>query len=368
MRRCPYVDPYSVQNNWKPRDKTFIAKYNRANALRASIERSDIGNALKAANEGIPVGVLTDQDRSLLVNLQMREADGSPIKDLRNIPVWSTMNLHFSSEMMQQILSGGKSMEAVQDELFRSVPLSTVADSLRLAWDEPLVYRLNGQRAIEAECDPNTDIPDATPAKVVSAIQKEINAIPLPDGYTLRWVGEGELQGESIGGLLRYVPVTVFIVLLALLLLFNSWKKVCLILVCFPFAICGITPSLLLLGEPFTFMAIVGMMGLVGMMVKNAIVLVDEINRLQTEERLQPYKAVVEATISRVRPVIMASLTTIVGMLPLVRDPMYGSMAITIMGGLTVGTLITLLLLPFFYTVLYPKTVAGTGEAEKIPK
>ena len=368
MRHCPYVDPYSVQNNWKPRGKTFIAKYNRANALRASIERSDIGNALKAANEGMPVGVLTDQDRSLLVNLQMREADGSPIKDLRNIPVWSTMNLHFSSEMMQQILSGGKSMEAVQDELFRSVPLSTVADSLRLAWDEPLVYRLNGQRAIEAECDPNTDIPDATPAKVVSSIQKEINAIPLPDGYTLRWVGEGELQGESIGGLLRYVPVTVFIVLLALLLLFNSWKKVCLILVCFPFAICGITPSLLLLGEPFTFMAIVGMMGLVGMMVKNAIVLVDEINRLQTEERLQPYKAVVEATISRVRPVIMASLTTIVGMLPLVRDPMYGSMAITIMGGLTVGTLITLLLLPFFYTVLYPKTVARTGEAKKTPE
>ena len=181
-------------------------------------------------------------------------------------------------------------------------------------------------------------------------------------------MGEGELQGESIGGLLRYVPITVFIVLLVLLLLFNSWKKVCLILVCFPFAICGITPSLLLLGEPFTFMAIVGMMGLVGMMVKNAIVLVDEINRLQTEERLHPYKAVVEATISRVRPVIMASLTTIVGMLPLVRDPMYGSMAITIMSGLTVGTLITLLLLPFFYTVLYPKTVTETGEAEKTPK
>ena len=104
-------------------------------------------------------------------------------------------------------------------------------------------------------------------------------------------------------------------------------------------------------------MAIIGVMGLVGMMVKNAIVLVDEINRLQTEERMPAYQSVIEATVSRVRPVLMASLTTIVGMIPLLGDPMYGSMAITIMGGLTVGTVITLLLLPFFYTVLFPKAV-----------
>ena len=102
-----------------------------------------------------------------------------------------------------------------------------------------------------------------------------------------------------------------------------------------------------------TFMAIIGMMGLIGMMVKNAIVLVDEIGRLQKEENLSPYKAVIEATVSRVRPVLMASLTTIVGMIPLLSDPMYSSMSITIMGGLAVGTLITLILLPIFYTVLF---------------
>lgn len=102
-----------------------------------------------------------------------------------------------------------------------------------------------------------------------------------------------------------------------------------------------------------TFMAIIGMLGLIGMMVKNAIVLVDEINRLQTEEKVAPYTAVVEATVSRVRPVLMASLTTIVGMIPLVGDPMYSSMAITIMGGLTIGTIITLVLLPLFYATLF---------------
>ena len=100
-------------------------------------------------------------------------------------------------------------------------------------------------------------------------------------------------------------------------------------------------------------MAIIGMLGLIGMMVKNAIVLVDEINRLQTEEHMHPYKAVIEATVSRVRPVLMASLTTIVGMIPLVTDPMYASMAITIMGGLTVGTIITLILPPLFYTAMF---------------
>ena len=357
MRQCPYVDPYSVENNWKPRGKVFVADYNRANALRAGIERSDVANALMAATDGMTVGALTDQDRTTLVNLQVRQPDGSRITDLRNIPVWSTLNLHFSNEALQSVVTGGKNVETLQDELFRSVPLSNVTDDLRLSWDENAVFRVNGQRAIEAECDPNTDLYDATPAKVMASIRPAIDAIPLPDGYQRKWIGESELQDEAIGGLMKYVPIPLFIVLLTLLLLFNSWKKAILILLCFPFVFCGITPALLLFRQPFTFMAIIGVMGLVGMMVKNAIVLVDEINRLQKEERMPAYRAVIEATVSRVRPVLMASLTTIVGMIPLLGDPMYGSMAITIMGGLTVGTVITLLLLPFFYTVLFPKAV-----------
>ena len=151
-----------------------------------------------------------------------------------------------------------------------------------------------------------------------------------------RWVGEQELQGEAIGGLLKFIPLTMLIVLSILLLLFNDWREVILILMCFPFVFCGIVPALLAFRQPLTFMAIVGMQGLVGMMVKNAIVLVDEINRLCREEHRHPYHAVLEATVSRVRPVLM-----------------YGSMAITIMGGLTVGTLITLVLLPLFYTALF---------------
>lgn len=353
MRRCPYVDPYSVQNNWKPKGKTLVADYVRRDALRSGIERSDIGNALLAATDGMTCGVINDQDQLVRINLMVRNADGSKIEDLREIPVWSSMNLHITNEDIQAVMRGTKGAEQIQDDIYKSVPLGNVTNDVHLSWDEGVVLRVNGQRAIEAECDPNPYLDEATPAKVMASIQGEIEQIPLPTGYTLTWAGEGETQSESNGNLLGFLPLTFFIILLILLLLFNNWKKVLLILVCFPFVFCGITPSLLGFGQPFTFMAIIGMMGLIGMMVKNAIVLMDEIGRLQDEEHKAPYVAVVEATVSRVRPVLMASLTTIIGMVPLLGDPMYGSMAICIMGGLAMGTIITLILFPLFYTAAF---------------
>ena len=353
MRRCPYVDPYSVQNNWKPKGKTLVADYVRQDALRSGIERSDVGNALMAATDGMTVGVINDQDRSVMINLMVRNADGTKIQDLREIPVWSTMNMHVTNEDLQSVMRGTKGAEQIQDDIYKSVPLGNVTSDVRLSWDEEMVIRVNGQRTIEAECDPNPYLDEATPAKVLASIQEEIEQIPLPTGYSLKWVGEIDTQEEANENLLGFLPLTFFIILLILLLLFNNWKKVLLILVCFPFVFCGITPSLLGFGQPFTFMAIIGMMGLIGMMVKNAIVLMDEIGRLQEEEHKAPYVAVVEATVSRVRPVLMASLTTIIGMVPLLGDPMYGSMAICIMGGLAMGTIITLILFPLFYTAAF---------------
>ena len=353
MRHSPYIDPYSVENNWKAKGKTLVAEYVQQDALRAGISRSDIGNALLAATDGLPVGVIYEQDRILPVRLLVRNDDGSRISSLGDIPVWSMMNVRIDENEVMNALTGGTELNELHDNMVRSTPLSNVAPDMRLDWEENCVMRLNGKRVIEAQCDPNYALFDATPAKAVSSIKDEIEAISLPDGYEMRWVGEGELQHDAILNLLKYVPITIFLILGILLLLFNSWKKVGLILLCLPFVLCGIVPSLYFLRQPFTFMAIIGMMGLMGMMVKNAIVLVDEINRLITEEHQHPYHAVVEATVSRVRPVLMASLTTIVGMIPLIGDPMYGSMAITIMGGLTVGTIITLILLPLFYTALF---------------
>ena len=353
MRSSPYVDKYSVENDWKPMGKSYVVSFNQLNALRSGVSRGDVGNAVLAAGDGMPVGVLNDQDRMVLVDLKVRNSDGSRIQSMKDIPVWSMMNMHIPDDQLRGALASGKLGEDIQDRIFRSVPLASVADSVSLSPEESVVRRLNGRRAIEAECDPDPDNPDATAAKVVSSIRKSIEAIDLPEGYSMRWIGDMGVQNEAMANVFKYLPLTLMLMLGILLLLFGTWKKVALIIICFPFVICGITPALLITGQPFTFMAMIGMIGLIGMMVKNAIVLVDEIARLQSEEGFSPYKAVIEATVSRVRPVLMASLTTIVGMVPLLGDPMYGAMAVCIMAGLAVGTLITLVLLPVLYSTFY---------------
>ncbi len=353
MRNCKYIDAYSVENNWKPLGKSMVINYSESDARRAGISRSDIGNALNAAGDGMTIGVLADQDNMVMLNLLMRNADGTRIENLSDIPVWSTLNMNINDDDVKGLMTGATSTDQLAENMSRSTTLSAVSASTNIEPSEQVIMRYNGQRAIEAECDPNPDIDAATPTKCVQEIQEEIEAIALPDGYSMRWVGDGEMSGEAIGNLLVFVPLIIFIILLVLLLLFNSWRKLIIILLCLPFAFVGITPALLCTNTPFTFMAVLGMMGLVGMLIKNAIVLIDEITRLTDEEHIDPYKAVIEATASRVRPVLMASLTTIAGMIPLISDPMYGSLSLTVMGGLAMGTLVTLVLLPLFYATFF---------------
>ncbi|EKC43739.1 Cation/multidrug efflux pump, partial [human gut metagenome] len=185
MRRCPYVDAYSVQNNWKPKGKALVAEFNQQDALRAGIGRGDVANALLAATDGMPVGVLNDQDRMVVLNLQVRNDDGSRIRNLDEVPVWSMMNFRLTDEELQGALAGGRGMSELQDRMFRAMPLGNAVRDIRLDWDEDVVLRMNGRRVIEAECDPNPDCDEATPAKVVASIRDEIKAIPLPDGYTM---------------------------------------------------------------------------------------------------------------------------------------------------------------------------------------
>lgn len=362
MKESQYVDPYSVQNNWRPMAKSFDAEFNLQDALRSGISRGDVGNAVQAAGEGLPVGVLNEQDKMLIVNMQVRNQDGSRISSMEDIPVWSTVNVHSPDVDPAVAMMSGKAREDLQDKMFRAVPMSSVTDSIVLGPRVNYLMRINGRRSIEAECDPDGDNPDATPAKVISDIRPQIEAMELPDGYSIRWVGDQDIQNEAMDNVLKNQPLTIFLILFILLFLFGSWKKVILIIICFPFVLCGVVPLLLLTGQPFTFMALIGVIGLIGMMVKNSIVLVDEIGRLQEEEGYAPYDAVIEATVSRVRPVLMASLTTVVGMLPLLGDPMYCSMAVTIMGGLTMGTIITLVLLPVFYAAFFHIRRASVGK------
>jgi multidrug efflux pump subunit AcrB len=351
MRSSEYVDNYSVQNNWRPTGHELVVNFSQEAATRAGVTRADVGNALRAATDGYSVGVVNDGDKILPVKITMRDDDGSRIADPSRIPVWSMLNINLDEAPSIETLMGGAS--SAVNSMFRTTNLAAVTDSTSHGWREHSIVRLNGKRVIEAECDPDPHNPDATPAKVLADITPKINAINLPTGYSMRYVGEGETSGEAIEALLSYVPAMMMIVFGVLLLLFNSWKKLTAILLCFPFVFCGIVPALLISGTPFTFIAILGFMGLIGMMIKNAIVLIDEITRQINEEHQHPYNAVIIATLSRVRPVLLASMTTIVGMIPLISDAMYSSLAVTIIGGLFMGTIITLLLLPLFYSLFY---------------
>lgn len=353
MRNSKYVDNYSVQNNWQLKGKSLVANYIQTDALRSGLNRDNVANALLAATDGLPVGVLNDQDKTVIIQMQVRNEDGSKIRSISNIPVWSTLNLNVTGDDVKGLVAGTTSVDDLESRMLNSVPLSAVSNEISMVWEEDFIYRKNGERTIEAECDPNPEMDEATPDKVENDIREAIEAIELPSGYTLSWQGEGGSSGDAAGTLLMLFPIAFFLILVIMLLLFNSWKQVLIIVFCLPFIIVGIVPALLLTGMPFTFIAILGAMGLIGMMIKNGIVLVDEINRLRKEEKKAPYDAVVGATVSRTSPVIMASLTTILGMAPLMGDPMYGSMAICIMAGLAMGTLITLVFLPILYSTIF---------------
>ena len=209
--------------------------------------------------------------------------------------------------------------------------------------------RNNGKRTIQAQCEPN----DGYSAEQVQAeLDKAVRAIELPVGYEFKWVGSSELKEDALKGILSYMPIAFGIIILVLLLLFNDYRRPLIVILCLPMSIIGIVPGLLVTGQPFSFVAIIGVLGLTGMIIKNAIVLLDEI-QIQLKQCETRYDAVLTATVLRVRPVIMASLTTILGMLPLVTDPMYGSMSVAIIGGLMVGTLITLVFIPILYSVFF---------------
>ena len=229
------------------------------------------------------------------------------------------------------------------------VPLSAVTSGVNMQWSESVVRRTDGQRAIEAQCDPADD---CSPTLVRSSIMKEIEAIELPNGYSMKWLGEHDLQKDALTNIFSYMPVSIMLIVLILLLLFNDFRKPAIVLLCIPLAAIGIVPGMIISGSPFTFMAIIGTFGLMGMLIKNSIVLLDEIEK-QIGEGVARYTAVVNATISRTRPVIMASLTTVLGMLPLIFDPMYNSMAVAIISGLLIGTIITLIFVPILYSSMF---------------
>jgi multidrug efflux pump subunit AcrB len=351
FRNNPYADPYTIEDDWEPMGQALVARYVQQAASRAGTSRSDVSNAILAATDGLPIGEYFEGQTRVGIVMKLRNTDGSRIQNLEDIPVWSMLpNLSGVDETaIQELLIGVKTMDELVNELVSPVPLSAVTQGIDLDWQEQVVRRVNGQRAVQVQCEP---LEGHSPSLVRNTMLKEIENLPLPEGYTAVWVGEHELQGDALRNIFSYLPISIMLIILTLILLFNDFKKPLIVIICIPMAFIGIVPGMILAGQPFTFMAIIGSFGLMGMIVKNAIVLLDEVETL-IAGGAERYPALINATVSRTRPVLLASFTTILGMVPLLTDPMYASMAVAIISGLLVGTLITLLFVPILYASFY---------------
>ena len=323
MHRNP--DLINIRNSWGNKIPIWKPIYSPERAQPLGVSRQGMAQSIQIGTNGMTLGEFRQGDQVLPILLKGNSvADSFRINDLRTLPVFGN-----GPETT--------SLEQVVSEFDFRYRFSNVKD-------------YNRQLVMMAQCDPRRGV-NAIAAfnQIWSQVQKEIK---IPEGYTLKYFGEQESQVESNEALAKNLPLTFFLMFSTLLLLFKTYRKPTVILLMLPLIFIGIVLGLLLLGKSFDFFAILGLLGLIGMNIKNAIVLVDQID-IENQSGLDPRKAVIKATISRIVPVAMASGTTILGMLPLLFDAMFGGMAATIMGGLLVASALTLFVLPVAYCAIH---------------
>ena len=321
MHRNP--DLINIRNSWGNKIPVWKPIYSQERAQPLGVSRQGMAQSIQIGTNGMPLGEYRKGDQVLPILLKGNTVDSFKINDLRTLPVFGT-----GTETT--------SLEQVVSEFDFQYRFSNVKD-------------YNRQMVMMAQCDPRRGM-NAIAAfnQVWSQVQKEIQ---VPEGYTMKYFGEQESQVESNEALAANMPLTFFLMFTVLLLLFKTYRKPIVILLMLPLIFIGIVLGLLVLGKSFDFFAVLGLLGLIGMNIKNAIVLVDQID-IEAKSGKTPLDAVVSATVSRIVPVAMASGTTILGMLPLLFDAMFGGMAATIMGGLLVASALTLFVLPVAYCTI----------------
>ena len=236
-----------------------------------------------------------------------------------------------------------------------TVPLSQVTRDIALEWEEPYTARWERRRTVTVQASPHkTTYPD-----LKSTIWEKIQEIEFPPGYDIYLDGEDESTRDAQASLVPGVIPAVVIMLLIIVMLYNAYRPVFIIFLTVPFVFIGITPALIATGSPFGFLALLGAMSLSGMMIKNIIVLLDEVND-NLDAGKTPFDSVVAASVARARPVLLAAGTTVLGVMPLLPDVFWNAMAITIMAGLSVGTLMTLFAVPALYAIFYRVQVPET--------
>lgn len=320
MRRNPKAA--DVRNEWGNMTLVMRPIYDPVKADALGITKAQMMQSVKSVSDGLPVGIYRDDERKVPVLLKSDNTSVTDAHSLENLSVWN-----------------GK----------HSAPLSQVTKGVETAWEWPQIRTYNRQLSMAAMCGVQ---PGHTMAEVHGEIRKEIEAMELPEGYTFFGDSQYKDQNEGLQALAKFFPLAFLMLIVILVALFGNFREPGIILCILPLSLIGVAVGMLLTGFDFGFFPIAGWLGLLGMIIKNVIVLLDEIN-VQRHDGIIPYTAVIEATVSRTRPVLMAATTTILGMVPLLFDVAFGGMAATIIFGLTFATLLTLFVTPALYSMFY---------------
>ena len=350
MEADPHVQ--LVTTDWAPPVPVIDIDYDQNGARCAGLSRSDVGLSVLTATGGIPIGQVRDGVYSNNIYVQTYSPDGKPVEDLTTLQIFSStpnINALVTEENFMRLRSGKVDREFAIEALFGTVPIEAATSGVRVRWEDPVVPRYNCSRMQRAQCSP---APGCETERTRKALAEKIEKIPLPDGYALQWMGERNASQRSMKYLFANFPMAIILMIAILIMLFRDYRKMLIIFCTIPLVFVGVVLTVMITGKVFSFVAIVGALGLIGMVIKNGIVLMDEIN-LEIEQGKPVADALVDSSLSRLRPVMMASLTTILGMIPLLSDAMFGALAVTIMGGLFFGTIITLVFVPVLYVLFF---------------
>ena len=317
---------YNIRDDWRARTKMIRPQFNEQKARRLGISKSDLDNVLLTSLSGKQVGVYRDGTQLLPIIARSPANERLNVESVHDLQIYSPVLGVF-------------------------IPVTQVVDEFDVQWEDSLIMRRDRKRTITVMADNNV-LGDETPAKLFARIRGPIENMELPRGYQLEWGGEYESSSDAQKAIFGSLPLGYLAMFAVTVLLFNSLKQPLIIWATVPLAIIGVSAGLLAMNAPFSFMGLLGLLSLSGMLIKNGIVLVDQIN-LELREGKSPYEAVFDSGVSRVRPVAMAAITTILGMIPLLFDVFFQSMAVTIMFGLGFATILTLIVVPVLYTVIF---------------
>jgi multidrug efflux pump subunit AcrB len=313
----------AIRSDWREQVKLLQPVMAEEEANRAGVGRPDVAGALLSAFEGQRLGVFRERDELLPILMRAPERERGDVASMNSIQIWSP--------------AAGQ-----------AIPLRQVVSDFDTVYENEIIQRLNRKRTITVLAEPKTE-PATT---VFERFRPKVEAIELGPEYELEWWGEYRDSSRAQAGIAASLPFFLLTMVLVVIALFNALRQPLAIFLCVPLSLIGVTLGLLVTGQPFGFMALLGFMSLSGMLIKNAIVLIDEME-IQKKQTDSPYQAVVESGVSRLRPVSMAALTTALGMVPLLFDAFFIAMAVTIIFGLIVATVLTMVVIPVFYAVLF---------------